>query len=98
MQDRKVRQGMPRWMRALMVVVPLALITVLAAAACEEEPPPASSPGQPVAGARISVDKDAFDFGQVPLDKEVRTTFNVKNVGSDTLTLRDVRIRLVEGC
>ncbi len=98
MQDRKVRQAMPRWMRALMIFLPLALITVLAAAACEEVPPPASKPGQAVSGARISVDKESFDFGQVPLDKEVRATFNVKNVGSDTLTLRDVRVRLVEGC
>lgn len=87
---------MRRWMRALLVFVPLALVMVLAAAACESESPPAS--GQGGAGARISVDSDTIDFGQVPLDKEVRHTFKIKNVGSDTLTLRDVRVRLVEGC
>lgn len=90
---------MPRWMRALIVVIPLALLAVLLTAACEEPPLPASAPAQGSAsGARISVDKESVDFGQVPLDKEVKTVFNIKNVGSDTLTLRDVRIRLVEGC
>lgn len=86
-------------MRALLVVLPLALIAVLATAACEEEPSPASKPAQGSAsGARISVDKENVDFGQVALDKEVRTTFNVKNVGSDTLTMRDIKVRVVEGC
>ena len=90
---------MPRWMRALVIVVPLALVAVLATAACEEEPPAASTPVPGgAAGAKIAVDKETVDFGQVPLDKEVRTTFNVKNVGTDTLTLRDVRVRTVEGC
>jgi len=94
-----VRKAMPRWIRALMVVLPLALIAVLATAACEEESPPASNPAQGgAAGARISVDKESVDFGKVPLNKEVRATFNVKNVGTDTLTLREVKLRLVEGC
>ncbi|MDP2727373.1 MAG: hypothetical protein Q8P59_07490 [Dehalococcoidia bacterium] len=90
---------MPRWIRTIMVILPLAMIMVLAAAACEEESPPASNPAPGSAsGARISVDPDTVDFGQVPLDKEVRYVFNVKNVGTDTLTLRGVQIRVVEGC
>lgn len=93
-----MRKVMHRWMRALMVVLPLALIVVLATAACEE-PTPASNPAQGSAsGARISVDKENVDFGKVPLNKEVRATFNVKNVGTETLTLREVKLRLVEGC
>lgn len=89
---------MPRWMRALVVLLPLALIVVLATAACEEEAPPASSPAQGGSGARISVDKESVDFGKVALNKEVRAVFNVKNVGDATLQLRDVKLRLVEGC
>ncbi len=89
-------------MRALGFLAPLALVLVLAAAACEA--PQASSSSNPASGtsgatgARISVDTDTVDFGQVALDKEVRATFNVKNVGTETLTLREVKLRLVEGC
>ncbi len=91
---------MPRLTRAFLVIVPLALLLALGAAACEEESPPASSPAQgSVAGARISVvDTDTVDFGQVPLDKEVRYAFKIENVGSETLTLRNVSIKVVEGC
>ncbi len=90
---------MPRWIRALSVVVPLALVIILATAACENQSPPASSPAQgSVAGARISVDSDTKDFGQVALDKEVRHSFNVTNAGSETLTLRNVSVKVVEGC
>lgn len=84
---------MSRWMRSLVLVLPL--ILVLAAAACEEESNPAQGSAS---GARIAFETESVDFGQVPLDKEVRHIFKFKNVGSDTLTLRDVRVRLVEGC
>ena len=91
---------MPRLTRAILMIVPLALLMVLAASACEEASPPASSPAQgSVAGARISVvDSDTVDFGQVPLDTMVRHTFNIQNVGSETLTLRNVSVKVVEGC
>ncbi|MDO8692076.1 MAG: hypothetical protein Q7R39_19060 [Dehalococcoidia bacterium] len=90
---------MKRWTRAILVVIPLALITLLAAAACEEASPPASSPAQGSAsGPQISIDKESVDFGKVPLDKEVRAVFTVKNVGTDTLTMRDVKLALVQGC
>ncbi len=89
---------MPRWMRAALFFVPLALVMILATAACEEASPPASNPAQGASGARISVDSDTVDFGQVPLDKEGRHAFNVKNVGTDTLTLRNVSVKVVQGC
>ncbi len=85
--------------RALLVVIPLALIALLAASACEVASPPSSSAAQGSAsGPRISIDKESVDFGKVPLDKEVRAVFTVKNIGTDTLTLRDVKLALVQGC
>lgn len=92
---------MPRWIRLLLVVLPLALVAILATAACDE-PAAKSSAGQPAQGAasgpKISVDEDSVDFGRVPLDKEVRKVFNVKNVGSETLQLRQVQVKVLQGC
>lgn len=84
-----------------MVTIPIALVAILVTSACED--PPASSPAnQPAqggaSGPRISVDADSVDFGRVALNTEVRKVFNVKNVGSEALQLRSVKVKLVEGC
>lgn len=81
------------------VIIPVAVVMLLALTACEEESPPASSAAKGSgSGPQISIDKESVDFGKVPLDKEVRAVFTVKNVGTDTLTMRDVKLALVQGC
>ncbi|MDP2663741.1 MAG: DUF1573 domain-containing protein [Dehalococcoidia bacterium] len=88
---------MSRRFRASLVIAPLALTLILVAAACAEQPP-ATGAGQGGSGARISVDSDTVDFGQVPLDKEVTHSFRIKNSGTGTLNLANVSIKVVQGC
>lgn len=67
-------------------------------------PPPKPAPsGQSVpAGAsvpRVSVERDALDFGNVPFEKVVQANFVVKNVGTAPLrVLGEPPLRTLEGC
>ena len=49
-------------------------------------------------GPRIHFTAKAVDFGTVPLNTEVSYAFSFANVGTGTLRLRDVSVRVLEGC
>ena len=54
---------------------------------------------QVTGSARLGVDRTTIDFGKVPLDKPVRATFRLKNVGDQPLTIKgEPRVELVKGC
>ena len=49
-------------------------------------------------GPRIHFTAKGVDFGTVPLNTEVSYAFSIANVGTGTLRLRDVSVRVLEGC
>ncbi len=55
--------------------------------------------GEYKGGARLAVDRDLVDFGNVRLEKFVTARFNLRNVGDQPLRLAvDPRVEAVEGC
>ena len=56
------------------------------------------SPAQ-VTGPRVAVNQEKIDFGQVPVEKVVKATFLVKNVGDAPLQiLNQPQVRVAQGC
>jgi hypothetical protein len=50
-------------------------------------------------GPRVEVPQDYVDYGEVKLGETVKTVFEVRNVGDQTLTiLGEPRVELIEGC
>lgn len=62
---------------------------------------PSEPPPEPAfkGGPRIAVDRDSYDFGYVPVEKERRYTFTIRNVGDQVLRLeKQPLIKTLEGC
>jgi hypothetical protein len=53
-----------------------------------------------VTGApRLAVDQEVIDEGYIKLDKTIRTTFRLRNVGDEPLyVMGEPAVELVEGC
>jgi HYDIN/CFA65/VesB family protein len=49
-------------------------------------------------GPRLAFDNQSVDFGPVPYNKEVKATYQVKNVGDQKLTIKNVDVKTVQGC
>jgi hypothetical protein len=49
-------------------------------------------------GADIHFATTGVDFGIVPLNKEVGSSFSFANVGNETLRIEDVKVRVLDGC
>lgn len=62
----------------------------------------ARQPGLPPStgeGARVAVEPEKIDFGQVKVEQQVTARFVVTNQGDDTLQiLGQPQVRLVDGC
>ena len=87
--------------RCIAVLLAPVLLLGFLAAACG--PSASSSPPAPTAapykgGARLDFDKRAIDFGTVQYDKLLTATFQLRNVGDQPLVLKNVSLKLVEGC
>lgn len=55
--------------------------------------------GPGATGARVEVDQEQLDFGQVKMDTPVRAAFKIRNVGTEPLqVLGEPQVRVVEGC
>lgn len=61
--------------------------------AVDQSPPP-----EVAASGSITVDRDEVDLGEVPLGTTVYPEFVVTNAGDTPLVIRDVRVRVVQGC
>lgn len=49
-------------------------------------------------GPRLVFDNKSIDFGAVPFNKEVKASFQVRNVGDQKLTIGKVDTKIVQGC
>jgi hypothetical protein len=62
------------------------------------QPARTGGPAQ-ASGPRLAVDQEKIDFGQVPVEKMVKATFQVKNIGDAPLQiLNQPQVRVVQGC
>jgi hypothetical protein len=62
------------------------------------QPAQTGSPEQ-ASGPRLALNQEKIDFGQVPVEKVVKATFQVKNVGDAPLQiLNQPQVRVVQGC
>ena len=58
-----------------------------------------AQPSQVASTARIAVDQDTFDYGNVNLGATIQTVFHVRNVGAEPLQiLNNPQVRIVIGC
>lgn len=88
----------------LLKIVPLALVAILAAVgigyviytSAAKLPRPANAGA---VGPRLQVDQELLDLGNRKLNVPIRASFNVKNVGDDTLNLVVPQVvTALEGC
>ena len=81
-----------RW--AMVVVLALAALAVLAACSGGDQKATTTYKG----GPRISFDRRALDFGNVPVDKPFDAVYQVSNVGDRPLVVTKTINRVLEGC
>ena len=63
------------------------------------QPPRITIPVEVEGSPGLTVDRDTVDLGDVPLDKTVTVTFQLANVGDETLRFTaEPFIEVVEGC
>lgn len=79
----------------LAVVGLLAIVAVLAWQNSRGVAPDTASGGAP----KLQVDQTSIDFGDVPLNKIVKASFKLRNIGDGTLTISHPPVpEVVEGC
>jgi archaellum component FlaG (FlaF/FlaG flagellin family) len=60
---------------------------------------PAPQSSQVASAARIAVDQDTFDYGNVNLGTTINTVFHIRNVGTEPLQiLNNPTVKVVIGC
>ena len=94
---REVRSGLRRHI-GLLVLVVLAGLVAACAGSAGPKVEPAPTAARFAGGPRLAVDNRLVDYGDVPFNKEVKATFQVKNVGDQRLTIKKVDVRIVQGC
>jgi hypothetical protein len=71
-------------------------------AACEsvgQAPSANSAPTKVTGQPRLSVDRTQVDFGKVPMDKMVKATFIVTNIGDKPLQIMgEPTVKVAKGC
>lgn len=89
--------GRPKWLLpAALVVIAVVVVGGIAVVVASQQPPYVPEVTDRPA-ARVS--QDRFDYGTVRYSQVVNTSFQVKNVGDETLyVLGEPRIEVVEGC
>jgi hypothetical protein len=89
------KQGLPLalWLGIAGVLVLVAGIMLIFRPAAKPEPPQVT--GKP----RLQVSQDVLDFGKVALNRPVKATFKLKNVGDQDLYVRGTpQIEVKQGC
>ncbi len=88
--------GFPIWLPLIIVAgVVLIAVAVLSNNSSPAAPAAPSANGTPA----LSVDKDKFDFGNVPLGQTVQVSFEVANTGDAPLRFKEKPyIEVAAGC
>ena len=100
-QSKKVmpqkQPGFPIWL-PLIIVAGVVLIAVAVLSNNSSSPAAPAAPANSGAPA-LSVDKDKFDFGNVPLGQTVQVSFEVANTGDAPLRFKEKPyIEVAAGC
>ena len=75
------------------------LLLVAGLAVLLRQPAQATTAPQFTGGAKLAVDQEKINFGTVPLDKPVKATFRLTNVGDQTLEIEgSPQIQVKQGC
>lgn len=93
----KAAAGRPKWLLpAALVVVAVVVVGGIAAVIANQQPPYVPEVTDRPA---VQLSQDRFDYGTVSYSQVVNTSFQVKNVGDETLyVLGEPQIEVVEGC
>ncbi len=102
--ERERRRKQEAQKGKLLKIVPLTLIAILAVVGVgyavyttTVKPPRPANAG--VIGPRLQVDQELLDLGNRKLNVPIRASFNVKNIGDDTLNLVVPQVvTALEGC
>jgi hypothetical protein len=99
----KSKQAMPprsRWPKGLLFgAFGLAVLVGVATWFFFQEGSPEPFVPEYRGGPRLSVDRDAIDFGSLPFEKFVTARFRLRNVGDQPLRITGIpRVDAVEGC
>ena len=91
------KRGLPGlvWVALGGLLLVVAGLVFLARPGSQAAPVAPQVTGQP----KLAVDRDKIDFGTVPLDKPVKATFKLTNVGDKPLLIEDKpTIQVKQGC
>ncbi len=88
--------GFPIWLPLIIVAgVVLIAVAMLSNTSSSASPAASTTSGTPT----VSVDKDRFDFGNVPLGQTVQVSFEVANTGDAPLRFKEKPyIEVAAGC
>ena len=88
-----------RWHRYLVTAFVVVMAALLLAACGSQSTASGVASQQPAAGARLTVDRNSLNFGNVAYEKWIRASFKVTNSGNAPLVLTaPPSVRAVEGC
>jgi hypothetical protein len=80
---------------ALIVIIIGVVLLALAGRGSSGTSVPAQVTGKP----KLAVDREQIDFGKVPLDKPVKATFVLSNIGDQPLALQGIPVvEVKQGC
>jgi hypothetical protein len=98
-RSRPARHGMPRVVWACLAGLLLVVIGLLTWHPWDQSPATQVVAPQAAGQPRLRVDREQIDFGRVALDKPVKATFKLTNVGDQQLVLAGLPlVEVKKGC
>ena len=80
-------------------IPPLMWVGVAGLAVLLRQPAQAAKAPQFTGGPKLAVDQAKIDFGTLPLDKPVKASFKLTNVGDQTLEIAGLpKVEVKQGC
>jgi len=90
---------MSRWPLAGALLMMIGLLAACAAVPSGQPPAGAAGATKVTGQPRLSVDRTQVDFGKMPMDKMVKATFIVTNIGDRPLQIMgEPTVKVAKGC